>query len=190
MGARQFGEKLVESRPDVVGELHFDDGLEAHGGHADGASDDEGLLDGRVEDAVVAELLGQGRGFAEDAAQAASDVLAVHKGFGVGFEDFAHGEQGAVDHHRAFTAGGLTGSALGGHRGWRHAVGKQVARRGIRSRQGAFVVGLHACAHGVHDCVEFGRLVAVGEQGRAKLGVGIAGSGLVKVVAVPLHAYA
>ena len=190
MGARKLGKQLVEARPDVVGKLHLDDGLEAHGGHAYGASDDEGLLNRGVEDAVVAKLLGERGGLAKDASEAAPHVLAVEQGFGVGVEDFAHGKQGAVDHHGAFAAGGLAGSTLFGHGRRCQSVRVQITGRGVRSLQCALVVSLHAGTGGVNNGVQLGSFVTIGQQGGTQLREGVAGAGLVEVVAVPLHAHA
>ena len=62
--------------PDVVEELDFDDRLHAADGHADGAADDVGFGERRVEDAVGAELLLQAGGELEDAALAFDLALA------------------------------------------------------------------------------------------------------------------
>jgi ParB-like chromosome segregation protein Spo0J len=61
---------LVHGGPDVVEELNFDDGLHAARGVADGAADDVGLGERRVEDALGAELGLQAGGELEDAALA------------------------------------------------------------------------------------------------------------------------
>src|SRR5437868_3234294 len=70
--AADFGEQLVESGPDVIGKLHFDDRLASCSAHADSASDDEGFLDRCVEHAVVAEFFCKCSSFAENAAQSFS----------------------------------------------------------------------------------------------------------------------
>ena len=59
---------LVHGRPDVVEELDFDDRLHAADGVADGAADDVGLGQRRVEDALGAEFGLQAGGELEDAA--------------------------------------------------------------------------------------------------------------------------
>ena len=61
---------LVHGGPDVVEELDFDHRLHAAHGIADGAADDVGLGQRRVEDAVGAELGLQAGGELEDAALA------------------------------------------------------------------------------------------------------------------------
>ena len=61
---------LVHGRPDVIEELNFDDRLHAAHGVADGAADDVGLGQRRVEDALGAELGLQAGGELEDAALA------------------------------------------------------------------------------------------------------------------------
>ena len=57
----QFREELIQTGPEVVGELDFDDGFAPCGAHAQGRADDEGLLDGGIEDAVVAKFTAQRR---------------------------------------------------------------------------------------------------------------------------------
>src|SRR5260370_6052273 len=79
----QLTANLHHGRPDVVEELNFGDGLEAAGGHADGAANDAGFGEGRVENAIVAVFsLQAGSGF-EDAALA-FDVLEIFLTAGVG----------------------------------------------------------------------------------------------------------
>ena len=51
---RQLVANLHERRPDVVEELDLDDRLQAAQRHADGAADDVGFGERRVEDAVAA----------------------------------------------------------------------------------------------------------------------------------------
>src|SRR5258708_12521966 len=64
----QLVANLHHGRPDVVEELDFGDGLQAAGGHADGAADDAGFGKRRVEDAVVAVFSLQAGSSFEDAA--------------------------------------------------------------------------------------------------------------------------
>ena len=66
---RDFADDLVVAGVDVVGELDFDDGLEAIGRHADRGADDPAFGDRRVEGAGLAELLLQAFGGAEHAAE-------------------------------------------------------------------------------------------------------------------------
>ena len=62
---------------DEVGELDLGDGDQAVERHPDRGADDPALGQGRVDDAVVAELVPEPLGDAEDSADAA-DVLAEH----------------------------------------------------------------------------------------------------------------
>jgi len=78
--------------------LHLDNGAEACGGHAGRRAYDEGLLNGCVEYPLVAKFLSKRRCFAEDSAQASSDVLTVQQSFGMVGQDFLHGVQCAVHH--------------------------------------------------------------------------------------------
>src|SRR5208283_164137 len=48
----EFIANLHHGGPDVIEELDFRDGLQASGGHADGAAYDAGFRDGRIEDAI------------------------------------------------------------------------------------------------------------------------------------------
>src|SRR6266852_3246599 len=59
---------LHHGRPDVVEELNFRDGLQAARGHADGAADDAGFRQRRIENAGAAEAALQAGGSLEDAA--------------------------------------------------------------------------------------------------------------------------
>ena len=61
--------------PDVIEELDLDHRLQSARGHADGAADDVGLRQRRVEDAVGAELALQSGGQLEDAALALDLLL-------------------------------------------------------------------------------------------------------------------
>ncbi len=67
---RHLVAQLHHRRPDVVEELNLDDRLQPTDGHADGAADDRRFSDGRVEDAIVAELCLEPVRQAEDAALA------------------------------------------------------------------------------------------------------------------------
>ena len=64
----EFVANLHHGGPDVVEELNFGDGLQAADGHADGAADDAGFGERRVEDAVGAVFALQAGGGFEDAA--------------------------------------------------------------------------------------------------------------------------
>ena len=66
----EFVVDLVHGRPDVIEELNLDDRLHAADSVADGAADDVGLGERRVEDALGAELGLQAGGELEDAALA------------------------------------------------------------------------------------------------------------------------
>ncbi len=65
----------VEGAGDEIGELHLGDRAQAHHRRSDGRSDNRGLGDGRVDDAILAELAEQAVGYLEGAAVNA-DVLA------------------------------------------------------------------------------------------------------------------
>ena len=71
----KLGDDLVVGRKDEVGELDLGNGHQAVERHADGRADDAALREGRVDDAVVAELVVKARRHAEDAAHLA-DVFA------------------------------------------------------------------------------------------------------------------
>src|SRR6056297_508736 len=58
----------IEGGVDEAHELNLGDGAEAVGGHADGGTDDARLRQRRVDHAVVAELVVEALGRAEDAA--------------------------------------------------------------------------------------------------------------------------
>ncbi|MNY35608.1 hypothetical protein D3C86_1700280 [compost metagenome] len=68
---RHLVDDLVDGREDVVHELDLGDRAQAVEGHADGGADDAGLGEGGVDDPVLAELLLQADGGAEDAAELA-----------------------------------------------------------------------------------------------------------------------
>src|SRR6202035_6076173 len=51
--------ELVEAAGDEIDELHFGDGAEAEIAHATGGADDGAFADGRVDDALPAELFEQ-----------------------------------------------------------------------------------------------------------------------------------
>ena len=64
----EFIADLHHGGPDVVEELNFGDGLHAARGHADGAADNAGFREGRVEDAVRTVFTLQARSGFENAA--------------------------------------------------------------------------------------------------------------------------
>ena len=130
----QFREELIQTGPEVVRKLDFHDGLASRGAHAQGRADDEGLLDGGVEDAVVAKFLAQRGGFTEHTSQARAHVLAVQQCLGMVLHDLLHGVQGAVHHQCHFPAGGVAFAALLGHCGRGVAVGQEVLNAGLLSR--------------------------------------------------------
>ncbi len=78
----ELGDDLVVGGEDEVAELDLGDGDEAVEGHADRRADDTAFGEGRVDDAVVAELVEEALGDAEDAADLA-DVLAEDDDAGV-----------------------------------------------------------------------------------------------------------
>ncbi len=95
--------QLHEGGPNVVEELDFDDGLEASGGHADGAADDVGLGEWGVEDAVFTKLSLEACGDLKDAAFA-FDVGEVLFTGDVG-DVFTEDDDGGVAAHLFFDAG-------------------------------------------------------------------------------------
>ena len=133
----QFREELIQTGPEVVRELDFDDGLASRGAHAHGRADDEGLLDGGVEDAVVAKFLAQRGGFTEHTSQARPHVLTVEQCLRMVLHDLLHGVQGTVHHQSHFPVGGVAFAALLGHCGRGIAVGKEVLRAGLLSCPGS-----------------------------------------------------
>ena len=125
---------MIQTGPEVVRKLDFHDGFASRGAHAHGRADDEGLLDGGVENAVVAKFLAQRGGFTEHASQARAHILAVEQCLGMVFHDLLHGMQGAVHHQSHFPVGGVAFAALLGHCGRGVAVGQEVLRAGLLSR--------------------------------------------------------
>ena len=75
--ARSLLNDLVESREDEVGELHLGDRDQAVDGHPDADAGDQGLVQRRVEDTLLTELVEESHRGAEDTA-ACTDVLAEH----------------------------------------------------------------------------------------------------------------
>ena len=102
-GFREFCDQLVEPGVNIICELNFYDRPGAHGAHAHRGADDIGFLDSGIENAVVTEPFGEGRGFAEDAAEASADVLSIQQRFRMIFHDLADGEQGGI-YHQYFVA--------------------------------------------------------------------------------------
>ncbi len=92
-----LADDLVEGRVDEAVELDLDDGPVAAQGQADGAAHDPGLGQRGVDDAVLAEVLLQALGDAEDTAELA-DVLAHEQDLGVALHGGAHaGVEGLGD---------------------------------------------------------------------------------------------
>ena len=118
--------------PDVIEELDFGDGLQSAHGHADGAADDGGFGERRIEDAVGAVIALQAGGGFEDAAFA-FDVLEVFFAAAVG-DVFAEDDD-------ALVAGHFVGERGGDHfdHGFRSAVklglGVECVRSGIDIRR-------------------------------------------------------
>src|SRR5262249_22589477 len=83
--AGRFGNDLVISRIDVVGELYLDDGTKPVSAHSDRNGDYAGFADRRVEAAGQSVLLLQSVGHAEDAAEIA-DVLTEDENVWVALE--------------------------------------------------------------------------------------------------------
>ena len=125
---------MIQTGPEVVRKLDFHDGLASRGAHAQGRADDEGLLDGGVEDAVVAKFLAQRGGFTEHTSQTRAHVLAVQQCLGMVLHDLLHGVQSAVYHQCHFPVGGVAFAALLGHCGRGVAVGPEVLNAGLLSR--------------------------------------------------------
>src|SRR6266436_7821315 len=80
----EFVANLHHCRPDVVEELDFGDGLQPARSHADGAADDAGFGQGRIENAIVAVLSLQAGGGLENAALPFY-VLQIFAAAGVGY---------------------------------------------------------------------------------------------------------
>jgi hypothetical protein len=120
---RDLRDDLVVRRVDEPVELDLDDRLVAAQRHADGGADDAGLGQRRVDHAVLAEVLLQPVGDAEDAAERA-DVL-------------AHQDDLRVVLHRLAQAGveGLREREL--HRGHRAASSKEPRYSAYSSRWAA-----------------------------------------------------
>ena len=186
----EFGEELVQPGPEVIGELHLDDGFAPRGAHAHGGANDEGLLDGRVEHAVVAKFLAQGGRFTEHPAQPGADVLAVEQCLGVVLHDLLHGVQRAIDHQCRFSVRGMAFATLFGHCRRRVAVGKEVGCLGLVGGLGS-VKGLldSRVDLGIEE-VDFGLVEAGLDQLRFEFGKGVALGGFVEVVAVEFPAHA
>src|SRR5216683_359977 len=114
----QLVANLHHGRPDVIEELDFGDGLEAAGGHADGAANDAGFREGRVENAILAVFSLQAGGGFEDAALA-FDVLQIFVAAGVGDIFAENGD--------ALVAGHFVGERGGDH--FNHGFGGAVKLR-------------------------------------------------------------
>ena len=100
----EFVANLHHGRPDVVEELDFGDGLQSARGHADGAADDVGFGERRVENAIGAVFaLQAGSGF-EDAALP-FHVLEIFFAAGVG-NVFAENGDALVARHFVGERGG------------------------------------------------------------------------------------
>ena len=102
---RQLVAKLMHRGPDVVEELDLDDRLQAARGHADGAADDVGLGQRRVEDALAAVLALQAGGELEDSALA-FDLLVLQVFFAAAVGNvFAEHDDARVAPHLVLQAG-------------------------------------------------------------------------------------
>src|SRR5882724_7722801 len=109
---------LHHGRPDVVKELNLSNGLQAAGRHADGAADDAGFSERRIENAIVAVLALQTCGCFEDAALA-FHVLEVVLAAGIGHV-FA-------ENHDALVARHFVGERCGNHLD--HGLGRAMELR-------------------------------------------------------------
>lgn len=87
---------LVVGGAEEAFELDFGDGPHAGHGEADGGADDAGFGEGRVDDAVFAEALGEAFGDAEDAAVDA-DIFAEDDDAVVGFHFLGECEVDGLD---------------------------------------------------------------------------------------------
>jgi hypothetical protein len=89
---RHFGgevDNLVEAAGDEIGELHFRHRPQPHEAGADGRADNGAFGNGRIHDALLAEVLEESRGHFECAAVNA-DVLAQQEDVGVALHFFPH----------------------------------------------------------------------------------------------------
>ena len=93
----ELADDLVVARVDIIGELDFDDGFQAIGGHADGGGDDAVFADRCIEGAGLAEFLLQSLGDAEDAAEKAC-ILAEHDNILIGAHRDLMGVIQRLDH--------------------------------------------------------------------------------------------
>lgn len=148
---RRLVDQLVEGRIHVVCKLDLRDRLHALGGAADGETDDALLRQGRVEDAVGAELRGQVHGGAEDAAEGdvfaeEQDALVVGEGGAEGVVDGleeVHAAGRGVADVRGEGRGGVEGSWGVVEEGRGGEVGGEVeAGFGGVSGVGVWVVGV------------------------------------------------
>ena len=127
--------------PDVIEELNLDDRLETAGRHAEGAADDVGFGQRRVEDAVGAELALQAGGEFEDAALAFDLLVFQILLAGAVGDIFAEDDDALVAPHFVVQAGvdevghgavAALGDADADWKPWRWASGPPN-RRGERS---------------------------------------------------------
>ncbi len=188
--AAQLGEQLIEARPDVIGKLHFHNRAQARRRHACRAADDECLHDGRVENSMTAEFLGQRGTLAENAAQPGAHILTIDKTFGMLFEQFFEGEERTVHHYFGFVALWFAFAALFGDGSRGKIVRKQVFGARVFGLAGGGEIGSDQCLGLGFDLLQIGLRPAFFQHEPAEQRVGIAQLMCLQIVAVPLFAHA
>src|SRR6185295_16830136 len=77
----KFLHKLIDTRPDVIGKLDFNNWFCPHGTHSRRRANDISFLDGSIKDTLITVFLRKRRGLAKNPTQSPANILSVKERF-------------------------------------------------------------------------------------------------------------